>query len=155
MLTTQYLEEADRLADRIAVIDGGRVVAEGTAAELKARLGSTIVHVGLPDPAIAVRAREVLKAFGPAELTNGHSVEVKVDDGARALVEIVRRLDRDNIDIDAITVREPTLDDVFLTFTGHKSQSSQQDNHDAEATDDATPTRSRRARRRTATRGAA
>src|SRR5438132_10942665 len=116
LLTTQYLEEADRLADRIAVVDDGRVVAEGTAPELKARLGSTIIDVGLPDPAAAARARGLLEPFGPAEIVDGTAVEVNVDDGARALLQIVRLLDREGLEPDTRAIREPPPDDLLLTL---------------------------------------
>jgi ABC-2 type transport system ATP-binding protein len=147
LLTTQYLEEADRLADRIAVVDDGRVVAEGTAAELKSRLGSTIIDVGLPDPASAARARVLLEPFGPAEIVDGTAVEVNVDDGARVLLQIVRLLDQERLEPETVAIREPTLDDVFLTLTGRR----------AEASGGAEPdTNNRgRARRRGAQRGAA
>ena len=119
LLTTQYLEEADRLADRISVVDNGRVVAEGTAAELKRQLGSTIIDVGFPDAAKAARARAVLTEVGPAEIPDGHAVEIKVDDGPRSLLHAVRLLDREGLEPESVAIREPTLDDVFLTLTGH------------------------------------
>ncbi|MBA2497377.1 MAG: ATP-binding cassette domain-containing protein [Acidimicrobiia bacterium] len=119
LLTTQYLEEADRLADRISVVDDGRVIAEGTAAELKARLGTTIVHVDLPDAGRADAAKHALASVGPTEVSEDRrSVEVNVTDGGRALVEVIRRLDEAGVEPLSMTVREPSLDDVFLTLTG-------------------------------------
>ena len=121
LLTTQYLEEADRLADRIAVVEHGRVVAEGTAAELKARLGTTIVRVELADGQRVDDAKSALADVGPTDVGDDRrSVEVKVGNGGRALLEVVRRLDAAGIEPEAVTVREPTLDDVFLTLTGHR-----------------------------------
>ena len=123
LLTTQYLEEADRLADNIAVVDHGKVIAEGTATELKARLGSTIVHVDLADPATADNAKAVLAELGPTDLSeDGRSIELKVVDSGRTLLAAVRKLDGAGIEPLKVTVREPSLDDVFLTLTGHAAE---------------------------------
>ncbi len=121
LLTTQYLEEADRLADLIAVIDGGKVIAEGTATELKARFGATIIDVALPDHELAATAAGLLSIVG-ASAVKGSDVEVTVDDGPRALFDAVRTLDRNGIMPLGISLREPTLDDVFLSLTGHRAE---------------------------------
>ena len=118
LLTTQYLEEADRLADNIIVIDGGKLIAEGTAAELKARLGSTVIEVGMSDPAAARQAAAALEGLC-LPTVDGAMVTLKVDDGAHTMVEAVRRLDRAHLEPVSLGIREPTLDDVFLTLTGH------------------------------------
>jgi ABC-2 type transport system ATP-binding protein len=119
LLTTQYLEEADRLANEIVVIDHGQVIARGTAKELKANLGATIVDVGLPPGVEPERVSGFLQVIGASNV-EGSTVEVKVDGGGRDVLEIVRILDREGVYPDALTVREPTLDDVFLTLTGHR-----------------------------------
>ena len=122
LLTTQYLEEADRLADNIAVIDHGRVIAEGTAAELKARLGSTIVHVDLEE-GDGERARSALAGLGPGEIGHdGRSIELRVADSGPAVLDAVRRLDGAGLVPRGLTVREPSLDDVFLTLTGRPAE---------------------------------
>jgi daunorubicin resistance ABC transporter ATP-binding subunit len=119
LLTTQYLEEADRLADRIVVIDGGRIIAEGSAAELKNRLGTTVVEARLDSAERAARARQHLSSVGPTEtLDDGRTVAVNVTDSGPALMEVVRLLEASDLTPEALAVREPTLDDVFLQLTG-------------------------------------
>ena len=122
LLTTQYLEEADRLADRIAVVDSGRIIAEGTAAELKAQLGATVIEVGHADVATTARAVPVLERLG-AVSTDGNRLQLTVDDGPRAMVEVVRALDDASLPPTALALREPSLDDVFLSLTGHGVES--------------------------------
>jgi ABC-2 type transport system ATP-binding protein len=123
LLTTQYLEEADRLADSIVVIDHGRVIAEGTATQLKSRLGATIVEVGFADAATAQRARGVLAGLGTSDVeADGHTVELKANDGARIAIDVVRALDEQRLEPTSLTLREPTLDDVFLSLTGHAAE---------------------------------
>ncbi len=128
LLTTQYLEEADRLAERLAVIDSGTVIAEGTPHELKSQLGATVVEVGFPSSDAAGRAADALRrsgaaGAGTAELrVEGHLVELPVDDGPKAVVSILRTLDDDGLSPTTINVREPSLDDVFLSLTGHKAE---------------------------------
>ncbi len=148
LLTTQYLEEADRLAHRIAVIDVGRVIAEGTSDELKARLGGTSLEVGVPDELAAKGAAEVLSPLGMLAERDGDGgtvLRLTVENGPRALVEVVRGLDARGITATSLALREPSLDDVFLALTGHAAAA---DGESAE-TQDGEAKRGRRGRRRT------
>ena len=123
LLTTQYLEEADRHADQIVIVDGGKVIAEGTAAELKAKLGRTIVEVRWPDPARARRAVRVLGRIGPTGLRDDElTAAVTVADRGPAVLDVTRALDAAGLVPDALVIREPTLDDAFLQLTGHGIQ---------------------------------
>ncbi|HEV8649595.1 MAG TPA: ATP-binding cassette domain-containing protein [Actinomycetes bacterium] len=123
LLTTQYLEEADRLADRIAVVDGGRVIANDTPAALKAQLGSTVIELGMADATRAARAEDLLArtlAIHPER--DGATLRLTSDNGARVLIDVLRFLDDQDLTPATLTVREPSLDDVFLALTGHRAQ---------------------------------
>jgi len=121
LLTTQYLEEADRLADHIVVIDDGRIIAEGTPVELKASLGSTVVEIRVADPADIQRAAERLQRIAPADVLGGGTLAVKVPDKGPAVQQVIRLLDAGAIVPESLAIREPTLDDVFLQLTGHRA----------------------------------
>ena len=121
LLTTQYLEEADQLADRIVVIDHGSVIEEGTAAELKARMGATVIEVGFADEAAVAAAAAKLTPIG-AVATDGKLLRVNVTTGASAMLETVRILDAEALTPTTMVLREPTLDDVFLALTGHAAE---------------------------------
>jgi daunorubicin resistance ABC transporter ATP-binding subunit len=124
LLTTQYLEEADQLADRIAVVDRGKLVANDTAGTLKARLANTVIEIGMPDEVTGARAQEVLS--GPvSELIQerpereGSRVRLASRDGSSVLVDVLRLLDSQGLAPETLSVREPSMDDVFLALTGH------------------------------------
>lgn len=122
LLTTQYLEEADRLADDIAVIDGGTVIAEGTADELKAQVGGHRVVVTLVDAADAAAATTALRRYGVGEVEtsgDGRTLAIAVDAGPSALQRVLADLGDAGIDLHDAGMRRPTLDDVFLRLTGH------------------------------------
>ena len=132
LLTTQYLEEADRLADRIAVMDRGSVLAEGTPDELKQRMGASRIEMELHDPAdvsAAVDALAPLCAQGCQVRHHGRTVTLPVTDGARLVPEVVRAMDQAGIVLDDVAMRRPTLDDVFLNLTGHRATDSNGSNH--------------------------
>jgi ABC-2 type transport system ATP-binding protein len=120
LLTTQYLEEADTLADNIVVIDHGTVIEEGTATELKERLGATVIEITMREDDATARATELLAPVGSAA-RDGRLVRVNVPGGAgpRSMLEAVRILDGAHVDPATMVLREPTLDDVFLELTGH------------------------------------
>src|SRR5262245_18127138 len=121
LLTTQYLEEADRLASTIVVVDRGRIIAEGTPAELKAGLGSTVVEIRVEDAADVQRAAARLERIALVDVRDGgRTLAVKVPDKGPAVREVIRLLDADAIVTESLAIREPTLDVVFLQLTSHR-----------------------------------
>ncbi|MFE7974415.1 ATP-binding cassette domain-containing protein [Streptomyces shenzhenensis] len=128
LLTTQYLEEADRLAHGIAVVDHGRVIARGSADELKTGIGGEQVEVVVHDRELIGAAVAALTPYGdgraPGVERHPRRITVPVNGGARVLAEVIRELDRRGILIDEIGLRRPTLDDVFLSLTGHAAEES-------------------------------
>jgi ABC-2 type transport system ATP-binding protein len=122
LLTTQYLEEADQLADRISVVDHGRVIAEGTSDQLKDQLGGERLELVLADGSRVEEVRRFLGEVGSGEVVvdaHARQLSAPVSGGTGALVELLRRLDSAGIEVQDIGVRRPTLDDVFLSLTGH------------------------------------
>src|SRR5436305_5792088 len=117
-LTTQYLEEADVLADRVGIIDRGRIVAEGTPSELKATIGRPSVEAIPADPGDRARTAEVLGRFGEPAPASTNGVAARLPEGFGDLAEIVRALDAEGVVIADLRLHAPTLDDVFLAKTG-------------------------------------
>jgi ABC-2 type transport system ATP-binding protein len=125
-LTTQYLEEADKLCNRLAIIDGGQIVAEGTPEQLKGEMGHDVVSVSL-NGADASATRAALTELPGLErvVAQSDALALYVEDGAGLIAEIVRRLDRDRIQVGPIAVARPSLDDVFLNATGRRLEGAQ------------------------------
>ncbi|MGW0752671.1 ATP-binding cassette domain-containing protein [Streptomyces sp. NPDC002587] len=136
LLTTQYLEEADHLAHDICVVDHGKVIARGTSDQLKARTGGERVEVVVHERDHITAAREVLAGFGKGQTTveeHTRKLTVPVSGGAKLLAEVIRELDGRGIEIDDIGLRRPTLDDVFISLTGHAAETEADENGDGAA----------------------
>jgi ABC-2 type transport system ATP-binding protein len=122
LLTTQYLEEADELADAIAVVDHGRIIARGTADDLKSQVGGERIEVVVHDRTRITDAAAILTRIGVGAATvdeHPRKVTVPAEGGAKRLAAVIRDLDEAGILLDDIALRRPTLDDVFLSLTGH------------------------------------
>ncbi|MGW6155683.1 ATP-binding cassette domain-containing protein [Streptomyces sp. NPDC055144] len=131
LLTTQYLEEADHLAHDICVIDHGRVIARGTSDQLKAQTGGERVELVVHEREHMTPAAEILAGFGKGETTveqHTRKLTVPVIGGAKLLAEVIRELDTRGIEIDDIGLRRPTLDDVFISLTGHVAEEKEDEN---------------------------
>jgi len=110
------------LAHRIVVVDRGRIIAEGSPAELKARVGSTVIEIELANEADALRAEPLLVSFGTGCGRDGRTICVKLQDGTHALIDVLRALDAAHLIPVTLAVREPSLDDAFLTLTGRHAE---------------------------------
>jgi ABC-2 type transport system ATP-binding protein len=119
-LTTQYLEEADVLADRVGIIDHGRIVAEGTPTQLKAEIGSPSVEVTPVDTSAGEQLARLLAGFGELHQNGRGSVTVQLPRGEAQLAEVVRVLDQADLKVELLQLHQPSLDDVFLAKTGRK-----------------------------------
>jgi ABC-2 type transport system ATP-binding protein len=132
LLTTQYLEEADELANEIAVLDHGRIIARGTADALKSQVGGERIEVVVRDHAELARAAAVLAPDGSATVEqHTRRVTISAGRGAQQLVEVVGALGDEGIVIDDVGLRRPTLDDVFLTLTGHAAEPGDDEQEEA------------------------
>lgn len=129
LLTTQYLEEADQLANHIVVLDHGNVIAKGTSNELKAQVGGDRIEIVVESASDVAKAASLIQEFGSAPATTEEVVKtilLPVAGGSTAIVNIVRKLDENKIAIADIALRRPTLDDVFLSLTGHATEDNQE-----------------------------
>jgi ABC-2 type transport system ATP-binding protein len=123
LLTTQYLEEADRLARQLVVLDHGKIIAEGTSKELKTRLGNTVLELHFTSVEQANNGLELTRHLSTKEPNHdGTVVELTVDGGPAHAADALRRLDAAGITLAGLTLREPSLDDVFLSLTGHRAE---------------------------------
>ena len=132
-LTTQYLEEADHLAGRVAIIDEGRIVAEGTPRELKSEIGEPALTITLHDPEHREAAQAVLERFGRLLPSAARTVAVRLPEGAGALADVVRALDDAGVGVAELDLAEPTLDDVFLAKTGRHLEGEEAEAEPTEA----------------------
>jgi ABC-2 type transport system ATP-binding protein len=123
LLTTQYLEEADRLAERIAVVDHGKVIANDSPSALKSHLGSTVIEIGMGDEGRASRALDLFSPRLPDRPERDvATIRLASQDGARVLIDVLRSLDDQGLTPATLAVREPSLDDVFLSLTGRRAE---------------------------------
>lgn len=125
LLTTQYLEEADQLADRIAIVDHGKIVREGTPRDLKAQVGAPTLIIAVAADLIAT-ATAVLKEFGDLRPTTEGTIGVGLTAGVQAVTDVVRRLDESGVRVNHLELNEPSLDDVFAEATGHRLEGAKQ-----------------------------
>jgi ABC-2 type transport system ATP-binding protein len=137
LLTTHYLEEADRLASRLAIVDRGRVVTSGTPDELKGELRGDAVQVELPADADAARIRRVLEALPAVRdvVIAGRDVSARSDDGAAAVPVVLAELQRAGVNAASVAVARPSLDDVYLRHTGRRYSESESPGHDGHASE--------------------
>jgi ABC-2 type transport system ATP-binding protein len=145
LLTTQYLEEADQLADRVAIIDHGKIVKEGTPTALKAAVGAPTLLISVP-AAEALTARDTLARFGEMRTTAEGTLGVGLEGGAGAVTDVVRALDEAGVRVQHLELNEPSLDDVFAESTGYRLEGATNTMTDAGGPAPSEPQRSKRGR---------
>jgi ABC-2 type transport system ATP-binding protein len=131
-LTTQYLEEADSLADRVGIIDTGKIVAEGTPDSLKDEIGRPTVEAAPLEEGDMERMGAVLRRFGSPQRAERNHLAVRLDEGSTELADVVRALDADGISVQDLEIHAPTLDDVFLAKTGRRLEGAEKETEDVE-----------------------
>lgn len=124
LLTTQYLEEADKLADRIAVLDEGVIIAEGTALELKNKVGKNRLELNFNNARDLEKAKSIIpeKNFSVDEIEN--SITIHIERGVKEVKEVLDKMEQSSLDIESMSLHKPTLDDVFLDLTGHETEAT-------------------------------
>jgi ABC-2 type transport system ATP-binding protein len=133
LLTTQYLEEADQLADKIVVIDGGKVIAEGTADELKQKVGKERLELIIANKKDFAAARKLIDGEAIRHDEDRRSISVAIDGGATHVREVLEAMDKAKIEIEGLSLHKPTLDDVFLTLTGKQATKEEIEEEQANA----------------------
>lgn len=134
LLTTQYLEEADQLADKIAVIDNGRVIAEGTANELKEKVGKERIELSFASDTAYVKAKKALAKETTKEDADRRTISISNDTGVKKLKSLLETLEKAKVSVDSLSLHKPTLDDVFLKLTGHGASISKTEETDKKET---------------------
>lgn len=127
LLTTQYLEEADQLADKIAVLDGGKIIAEGTADELKSKVGKERLELVIDTDQHFEKALSVMQGEGQQSDSKKRTLSISVNDGVKEVKRVLDSMSAAGIEVESLSLHKPTLDDVFLRLTGHAAEQSKEE----------------------------